>query len=203
MAREMIRGEPVYVGGIPINDGDHLCALHKGQAERDELLMPYLKRGVQRGDICLCVTRNGESQALTLLVAQDGVEFPALQLLEPQDTYLQSGAFEPELMLDVLDRWSQQTFAENPSGFARVAADMSWAKPFISPAFVVDLMDFESRVTQWVRTYPQVGVCMYDLNVFGGDVIIQAIKFHPKVRLSGVVLDNPYYLDPSATASSG
>ena len=82
-------------------------------AERDELLMPYLKRGVQRGDICLCVTRNGESQALTLLVAQDGVEFPALQLLEPQDTYLQSGAFEPELMLDVLDKHGGRRFVES------------------------------------------------------------------------------------------
>src|SRR3981081_3868858 len=102
MAREMIRGEPVYVGGIPINDGDPLCAPHKGQAERDELLMPYLKRGVQRGDICLCVTRNGESQALTLLVAQDGVEFPALQLLEPQSTYLTPEDFAHESITHAL-----------------------------------------------------------------------------------------------------
>jgi hypothetical protein len=196
MTTEMAAGGPVEVGGIPVADGTHLCVLYRGRAERDELLMPYLRGGLRRGDVCLCVTSPGESSALAPLVAEGDLQLQTLQVLEPGETYLRTGVFEPDSMVEMLQAWSEQIFAEKPSGFARVAADMSWAAPLVSPGFVTELMGFESRVTRWLQTYPQMGMCLYDLDVFGGDVVVQAVRFHPQIWMSGAVVHNPYYVRP-------
>jgi len=36
---------------------------------------------------------------------------------------------------------------------------------------------------------------MYDLDQFGGEVVVPIINVHPKLWMDGVVLDNPYYVD--------
>jgi len=77
-----------------------------------------------------------------------------------------------------------------------VIADMSWALPLVSVSFIGDLSDYEARVTQWARSYPQTCVCMYDLDRFDGYVIMAVIKAHPKVLMSGVVVETPYFVDP-------
>lgn len=42
--------------------------------------------------------------------------------------------------------------------------------------------------------FPQVILCFYDLDLFGGDLIIPMIKSHPKVWMAGTLVENPYYL---------
>ena len=36
----------------------------------------------------------------------------------------------------------------------------------------------------------------YHLELFGGNLIFPVMKVHPKVLFSGILLENPYYLDP-------
>ena len=40
-------------------------------------------------------------------------------------------------------------------------------------------------------------LCLYDLDRFDGDVLVDILKTHPKVLVGGMVLDNPYYLEPA------
>lgn len=72
---------------------------------------------------------------------------------------------------------------------------MSWARPLVdAPGFVMDLTRYETRFNLWARRHPQVTACMYDLDRFGGDVIVLIVRAHPMVWMSGVVLTNPHYL---------
>ncbi|MHC8504093.1 hypothetical protein HF519_19385 [Pseudonocardia bannensis] len=73
---------------------------------------------------------------------------------------------------------------------------MSWIRPPTRPAFPADLLSYEARVTGWLRAYPLIGVCMYDVDVFDGRVVIPVVKGHPKVWLDGQLIDNPYHLRP-------
>jgi hypothetical protein len=41
-----------------------------------------------------------------------------------------------------------------------------------------------------------VFLCLYELDRFGGDVLVDVLKTHPKVLFGGMILDNPYYLAP-------
>jgi hypothetical protein len=78
--------------------------------------------------------------------------------------------------------------------FARVFGEMSWALRDL-PGFD-ELSLFESEFNRYVRRYPQWGLCLYDLERFGGGILVDVLKTHPKILLGGMVLDNPHYLTP-------
>jgi nucleotide-binding universal stress UspA family protein len=44
--------------------------------------------------------------------------------------------------------------------------------------------------------YPQVILCLYDLERFGAEVLMDALRTHPMVIVDGMVHDNPYYIEP-------
>jgi hypothetical protein len=39
-------------------------------------------------------------------------------------------------------------------------------------------------------------LCLYDLERFGAEVLMDALRTHPMVVVDGMVHDNPYYLAP-------
>jgi MEDS: MEthanogen/methylotroph, DcmR Sensory domain len=55
---------------------------------------------------------------------------------------------------------------------------------------------YESELNRFMPRYPQVIVCMYDLMVYGGGIVVELLRTHPKILLGGMVLDNPHYLAP-------
>ncbi|MDT4982361.1 MAG: eukaryotic-like serine/threonine-protein kinase, partial [Pseudonocardiales bacterium] len=45
----------VGIPGVDLAPGDHVCVFYPGLAERNEILIPYLRAGLQAGDKCVCV----------------------------------------------------------------------------------------------------------------------------------------------------
>lgn len=188
------------VGGVPLAPGDHVCALYRGRAEREQLLTPFFADGLSQGHVCLLLAAEGEGRAfrdvLAAKVPTVGSDTDNLQSKGPKESYLRNGSFDGDDMLDLLYAWSDSMFPAGNSTFGRLAADMSWAGPLVRSAFIHDLVRYEVKATRWLRSYPQVGMCLYDLELFSGDLIIPLVKAHPKVWLSGMVVENPYYLGP-------
>ena len=52
------------------------------------------------------------------------------------------------------------------------------------------------ELNTFLPQYPQVIVCLYDLDQFDGRVVVDLLRTHPKILLCGTLLDNPYYLEP-------
>jgi hypothetical protein len=44
---------------------------------------------------------------------------------------------------------------------------------------------------------PQVILCLYDLEVTRGEVLVDMLKTHPRILIRGIVWDNPYYVEPA------
>ena len=40
-------------------------------------------------------------------------------------------------------------------------------------------------------------LCLYDISRFGGGVVVDLLKTHPKILLGGLVLENPNYMTPA------
>jgi hypothetical protein len=59
-----------------------------------------------------------------------------------------------------------------------------------------NLSRYESQLNRFVPRYPQVMMCLYDLDSLGGDLLVEILRTHPKVLLGGTVLENLYYLEP-------
>jgi hypothetical protein len=186
------------IPGVHLEPGDHVCAFYPGLAERDDILIPYLREGLEAGDKCICVVDATDPEAVHSAVGPD-VDLTGclgrqqLQVERSQDTYLSGGRFSTEAMLDFWERSVGGALASG-YGFARAVGEMTWALRQMPG--VEELVGYESRLNRYLPRYPQVVLCLYELDRFSGEVLVDVLKTHPKVLLGGMVLDNPYYLEP-------
>ena len=186
------------VPGVQLAPGDHVCAFYPGLAERDEILIPYLREGLEAGDKCLCVVDATDPESVLAALGPDVdlagcVSRRQLDVQRSQDTYLLDGRFSTDRMLDFWDTTIGAALGGDFE-FARAVGEMTWALRQMPG--VEELVGYEARLNKYLPRYPQVILCLYDLDRFNGEVLIDLLKTHPKVLLGGMVLDNPYYLEP-------
>jgi len=184
--------------GVRLHPGDHICAFYRAPAERDDILIPFLIGGLKSGGKCTCVvdscTPDAVLQALTAeLDAQSYIDDSLLEVLDSDETYFAGGGFLPEQMLLF---WAGKARACTTNGgtVTRNIGDMSWAhrdKPGVD-----QLAMYESELNRVMGDVPQVNMCLYDLTRCSGALILDVLKTHPKAMLGGMVIDNPYYLEP-------
>jgi hypothetical protein len=116
-----------------------------------------------------------------------------LELRASTDAYLRSGRFCTEEMLAFWENFIGPAVA-GKFRFARSVGEMTWA--LRQAPGVEELVGYESELNRFLPRYPQVILCLYDLERFSGEIIIDVLKTHPRVLLGSMVLDNPYYLEP-------
>lgn len=61
---------------------------------------------------------------------------------------------------------------------------------------VHDIVEYETRLNYFLPKYDDVVVCTYDLNKFSAPVVIDIMRTHPQVIVSGVLQENPFYVRP-------
>jgi hypothetical protein len=199
-----VPAQAVGIPGLDLEPGDHVCGLYNGVAGRDGILMPFLRAGLDAGDICLCVTHaTGTADvADKLRELMDGVDacLESAQLtVEPStETYLRGGAFSKDAMLDFYETFV--TGATNAGSLARIAGEGAWAFEGTPPTEA--LIEYESDLNRFVIRYPQIILCLYDLTMFGGAFLVDLMKTHKKLMLGGLVLENPHYLSPDEFQAS-
>jgi hypothetical protein len=188
--------------GIPgvedVSPGTHFCALYSGPAERDRLLFPFLEEGLRHGDKCLCLIEGVEPTLVRdRAVGQPGPEHSRrsaqLDVERASEAYLRSGKFSVGDMLGFLSE-SVDAASGDDFDLLRVAGEMSSVLP--GPDWD-DLFLYESAVNQAVEGMPAILMCLYDLQKFGADMLIEVLHTHPTVLLDRTVIDNPHYVDPT------
>jgi hypothetical protein len=184
---------------------DHLVAFYQGPAERERLVFDHLEEGLRGGDTCLYVAAEGGRDAFRAGLAADdpSVDLACLEVREPSSTYLRGGVFSRDGMLELIEIWSRESLARKDCSFARYAAEMEWALPYVSKQFIVELADYEVRVARSTRFYPQVTVCLYDIEQFGGDVIVAMADALPRLWIRGTLFENPYCVDARGGRGTG
>lgn len=186
------------VPGVELRPGDHICAFYPTLAERDQILIPYLNEGLAAGDKCICVVDGADVQGLQASLGSGSATGPnpahrQLDLHSSEDTYLANGGFSTEVMIEFWDKSIGAAF-EVGFQFTRAAGEMTWALRHMPG--VEELIGYESLLNRFLPKYPQVILCLYELGRFSGEVLVDVLKTHPKVLLGGMLLDNPYYLEP-------
>jgi DNA-binding CsgD family transcriptional regulator len=77
----------------------------------------------------------------------------------------------------------------------RAAGEMSWVLP--GPPGWQDLFLYESALNEAVEEMPAILMCLYDLQKFGAEMLVEVLRTHPMVLLDRTVIDNPHYLHPT------
>ncbi len=189
--------------GIPgvedVHPGTHLCALYSGPEERDRLLLPFLQEGMRDGDKCLCLV--DDVAPTTVRHQVEGAGAPSqphradqLNIDVASSVYLQSGQFSVEHMTSFLAR-SLSEATEEDFPLLRAAGEMSWVLPM--PVGADDFFVYESAVNDVVADAPAIFMCLYDLQRFSAQMLVDVLHTHPQVLLDNSVIDNAHYLTPA------
>lgn len=190
---------PLGPPGLSLEVGDHVCALYRGSEGRDEILLPYLEAGLDAGDRCIAVLDEADPDEVASRLAgthdTDGaIGSHQLDIRCSAETYLRGGAFSKPAMLGFWDEAVGSGMSEGGFTFTRSVGEMTWALRDMPG--VDGLVDYEADLNRFLPQYPQVIVCLYDLDRFDGSVVVDLLRTHPKLLLRGTLIDNPYYLEP-------
>jgi hypothetical protein len=186
------------IGGLEAEPGDHICGVFSGEAQRDQVLIPFLQAGLASGDKCICVvdgTPPGEIVATLGPVGQAAALTAGKQLevIGASDLYLRSGGFSAD---EVIGAWKAAiSDAMYTAQFDLVRAVEAWSRRDVLPS-INELLVLESEMNRYLPLYPQVIVCLYDIDRFGGGALMNLVMTHPRMLMGEMVIENPYYLTP-------
>jgi hypothetical protein len=219
MARSVSSG----IGEIRLLPGSHVCAFYRGDNGRDQLLNAYLGAGMIAGDKCICVVDSAVT-AQQLGPALTGPERPGsvrpgaahprsaprarveaapfsgqLDIHLPESTYLAGGEFT---ISDMLTFWREGMAKAEVDGYAfcRLVGEMTWA--LRDAPGVEHLVRYESELNRVTSGCPVIVLCLYDLDLFSGEVVVNVVKTHPQVLIQGILVENPYYVQPDEFLAS-
>jgi len=192
------------VNGLHIPPGSHICAFFRGVSERDEIMVPFLREGLRAGNKCLCIIDDGVDGVRSALGGDANLPAGAareqLDIRSSKETYLRRGAFSTQEMLDFWDDSVGAALNEDGFPFVRSTGETTWTLKELPGLY--DFMTYEAELNRFLPRYPQVIMCLYDLDHFGGQILVDILKTHPKVLMGGTVLENLHYLEPDEFLAS-
>jgi DcmR-like sensory protein len=197
---------PLGVAGVTVSPGDHVCAFYRGSGQRDEILGPFLREALLAGDKCICALDDPAPLAVTGPLV-DNAELDAalqtgrLELLPAAAAYVGNGRFCVEDMLAFWERGIGTAVRTDGFGFVRAVGEMTWALREVPG--VEHLLTYEALLNDFLPRYPQVILCLYDLERFtDGTMLLDLLRTHPFVLLGGQLLENPWYMRPAEFLAS-
>jgi signal transduction histidine kinase/ActR/RegA family two-component response regulator len=188
-----IRKVELGLPGVHIAAGGHVCAFHRSGKGAD-VLLPYVRAGLAAGDKCISLVDADESQAIQALTGYIAGEGAAAEIWTPSESYLRDGDFRLARMMSFWEERVGSAFDRGEFEFVRSVGNMSWALDTKTEAH--ELVAYESELNRFLPRYSQVMLCLYDLDQFNGEVLIGILETHPLVLLAGMVMENPYYIEP-------
>jgi hypothetical protein len=166
------------------------------------MLLPFLRNGLRSGDKCVAVVDStGPAELLERIGAgPDLVESGQVEFYDSAQTYLRTGSFDPESMIDFWEEGARATRAEGRFDFVRVVGEMSWLER-VAPAREL-IVRYETWADDFATRYPHAVLCLYDLRRLGSAVMLDLFRTHPKLMLGGLVLENPHHISGDEFAAA-
>jgi MEDS: MEthanogen/methylotroph, DcmR Sensory domain len=194
----------IGMGDYRVSPGAHICALYSASAERDALLRSYVRNGILSGDKCICVLDPAEATQMTQIVTSvgddDDIDLQAstasqqLVLVGASDTTAPSGQFSAA---DKIGFWKIALAGiMNAAEYQCIRAIGEMSSSLQDVPGEQEVIRFESELNKLLPLYPQVIVCMYNLENVGGAFLVDLVSTHPKVFIKGMLVENPYFLTP-------
>ncbi len=182
-----------------VPEGTHLCLIFTEEKERIDSLLKFLLSGLQEGERCACFSDYLSEEKIRAFLNEQNISYDehkeqgSITFTEASEVYVKDGRFDPDRLLSVLEAFYRDALKDKHPG-ARIIGEMIPKIETIPGG--ERLLEYESRVSLLVRKYPVTAVCQYDARNFDGATIMEILKVHPMMLVNGMVVNNPYFIDP-------
>lgn len=178
--------------GLALQPGDHVCAFYNGSREHlDDIVVDFISAGLRDQNKCIGFVDEAASvQARIppeLLSRQDILQF----FTEEQGYLLPSGGFSTEAFIAALEATAKGVFAEGYEGLCLVGDTSVVVRNSVDPKA---WFAAEAEVSELAPRYPQFIMCLYNLDLYGGEMVMYVLKTHTRIFVNGLIIENPYYL---------
>lgn len=161
--------------------GHHFCHFYKNKRELMDVLIHYLKAGLENNEFCLLVTSsplNAEDAkkefGKKIKRFNDHINKGQLKIMEASQWYTQSGRFDPDRVIKL---WLEQEKQAQSKGFQglRAAGNVSWIEKKDWGRF----MDYEQVINAVIKKKRMAALCSYPSNRLNASEIIDVVNRHP------------------------
>ncbi len=187
------------VAGVPLQTSRHICAFFRSLAEQYDVLLPYIREGLERGDRAWHILDPARRADHIRRLQEFGIGVAAaeqsgqLEVQDWGDFYLRGGQVEQDHVLNAI----QNVFASERItgfGFTRIITNMEWTLQ--SWPGVDAFLEVEARLNQVPFGHGDDIVCTYDLTRFDGGTMMDILRVHPTVILGAAIIENPFFVPP-------
>ncbi|HEU4416758.1 MAG TPA: MEDS domain-containing protein [Candidatus Angelobacter sp.] len=171
---------------VQFKRGDHICIFYRDEHSLVQNLVPYIAAGLRQGERCFCAQKPRVIAQLLRGLEAFGVDTSreaqrgALEIHTEDEVYFTAGRFEPQAMIDMLERSIDDAVSAGFSGF-RTAGELSWALEADrgDPCVMCDqIVGYEAMVQRSYPGKPAIGVCQYPAHLFPPDVLRRVLEAH-------------------------
>ena len=193
------KAKPVRLAGRELGPVRHICAFFNSKKEEYDVLLSFIKEGIECGDKACHIVDADLHQDHLLHLTEAGIDCASthrtgqLDLRSWEQAYLRDGHFDQDRMIALIQEVLKEGRAQ---GFplTRLVANMEWA--LLDRPGVNNIVEYESRLNEVLPGYDDPVVCTYDLSKFSAGVVIDILRTHPMVIIGGIVQENPFYVSP-------
>ena len=148
--------EPIPFAGATLHDTRHVCAFFDSTAEEDQVMLPFVRQGIERGEKAYHIIDPDERAAYVARLRGGGI--PMEEKLESgqfvlrswHEAYLRGGRFDQDAMLELIQEVLDGG-AEEGWPLTRLVAHMDWALEDFPG--VDDLVEYEARLNYVLPRY--------------------------------------------------
>lgn len=190
----------IHLASAKLERHHHVCAFFYNQDEEYQVMLPFIKEGVERGEKAFHIVDPKLQQEHQQRLQKAGIDTAALEQKRQlevrvwEQAHLRSnGRFLQEDMLDLIQEVLSNGKKE---GFplTRFIAHMEWSLE--DRPGVTDIMEYEARLNYVLPNFDDPVICIYDLGRFSAGTIIDILRTHPMVIVGDVMQVNPFYTPP-------
>ena len=199
---EAFQGSPAFPGPVESTANhaayDHLALIYESQAEQFATVIPYIEHGLERGERCVYIADENDTEAVLDALAEAGVdveealESGALVVHTAKESYLRNGSFDPDDMIAFLEDTIVEAEAEYEG--LRITGEMTWV--FGEEPPLEELVEYEGKLNEFFPEVNGLALCQYNREKFSPETIRDIIKTHPHLIYDGTVCQNFYYTPP-------
>jgi PAS domain S-box-containing protein len=178
---------------------DHLCLIYETQEEQLAAAVPFIRIGLERGEQCVYIADDNDVEIILAAMRDRGIDAEsairtgALRVVTKRETYLKTGTFDPDRMIDLL-REAVDTAREAGFKAVRATGEMTWALG--QDPGTDRLMEYEAKLNYLFPGHDILAICQYNRRRFDPEIIQGVINTHPIVICGSLVCRNPYYIPP-------